>query len=207
MARPGDGRPEGVPGSWPWAEQAQVDSRTNTGMAAMTAWGLVYPVAGAKEPATGTVRVEVKDIRTFIWSTSEHHWVLAQETTGVEGAMYREDFAGNDSVPADARTEPDGGTSVSLVPGHNFHFWPVTGRAGVLPGDVAAVITTFEARLLGPTARRAKYVASAGGDWWLTTTAPFALTGPGGNNDGIGTGRFVALSPAWRTIGFYTGGP
>jgi hypothetical protein len=202
-----DGRPEGVPTAFSWSDKAEVDSPTNAGMSAMTAWGLVYAELGAKEPRRGTVRVEVRDIRSYVWSRSAQHWTLVQDTTGVEGAFYREDFGGNDSVPADMRTEPDGGTSVSMAPARNFHFWPLTGRAPVAADDVGAVITTFDARLIGPNASHARYLASAGGDWWRTTTAPFVLASDGANNDGIGTGRFVALSRAWTTIGFYTGGP
>jgi hypothetical protein len=153
------------------------------------------------------VRVEVRDIRSFIWSVSERRWALVQEALGVVGAHYFDDFRSNASVPADPRTEADGGTSVSMIPGYNFHFWPDTGRAGVSPGDVGAVVTIYSARLIGAAAADAKYIASAGGDWWRAPGALFDGGAIGAHNDGIGQGRFVELSSIWTTVAFYTGGP
>jgi hypothetical protein len=202
-----DGTLAGVPVTWSWARHAEVDNSSNGTLPAMTAWGQVYAEAGASEPPPTSVRVEIKDMRSYIWSRSRGTWVLIQESEGVSGMHYLDDFGGDVTKGADGRTEPDGGTSVSMVPGYNFHFWPADGRAQVTPGDVTAVITTFMARLIGPGAARAAYLANAGGDWWRTMTAAFDHNGPGGNNDQIGEGRFVALSPAWTTVGFYTGGP
>ncbi|HZQ57280.1 MAG TPA: hypothetical protein VFA84_04565 [Acidimicrobiales bacterium] len=207
MAGAHDGLPEGVPSTWGWAQHSEVEDASNAGMSAMTAWGQVYAEAGAAEPPPGTVRVEVRNVRSYVWSRGAGRWALVQDSAGVEGLHYVEDFKANDSKGADMRPEPDGGTSVAMVPGYNFHFWPLSGRAGVAPGDVAAVITTFEARLIGPDAADARYVAKAGGDWWRTLTVPFGGSGGEGNNGGIGEGRFVELTPDWATVGFYTGGP
>jgi hypothetical protein len=145
-------------------------------------------------------------MRSFIWSKSEQRWALVQNAPAVEGAHYFDDFRGNSSRPADTRVEADGGTSVTMVPGYNYHFWPQTGRAGVAPGDVGAVVTLYFVRLIGPKAARARYIANAGGDWWRTIGAPFDGIS-GGNNEGIGQSRFVKLSRAWTMIAFYTGGP
>jgi hypothetical protein len=207
MAGSHDGQPEGVPLTWGWAQHSEVENASNAGMSAMTAWGQVYAESGAAEPPPGTVRVEVKDIRSFVWSRRAGGWVVVQDSARVEGSHYRDDFSANDSTGADLRVEPDGGTSVAMLPAYNFHFWPLSGRASVVPGDIAAVITTFDARLIGEDAPDANYVANAGGDWWRTVSAPFDYSGAGGNNDGIGEGRFVRLTTDWATIGFYTGGP
>ena len=204
MVGPNQGLPHGVPTGWSWAQHAEVDSPSNAGMAAMTAWGQIY-AAGPTEPPTGSVRVEIRNIRTLVWVRSKGAWVTVQATPGVQGEHYLENFQGNQSTPADTRTEPDGGTSVSMVPGHNFHFWPTTGRAGVTSGDIGAVITTYDARLIGAAAGSADYVGDVGGDWWRSTSASYS--GPNVNNRQIGVGRFLRLSTAWLTIGFYTGGP
>ncbi len=197
----------GVPATYSWARHAEVDNASNGAMPAMTAWGQIYAEAGRTEPEPSTVRIEIKDMRTYIWSRSGGGWSLLQDSERVSGLHYRNDFHADVTEGADLRTEPDGGASVSMVPGYNFHFWPADGRAAVRPGDAAAVITTFMARLIGPGSSAAVYLANAGGDWWRSMTVPFDHHGPGANNDQIGEGRFVALSAAWTTVGFYTGGP
>jgi hypothetical protein len=207
MLGPDTATPHGVPTTWDWAHHPDVTEPTNGAMAAMTAWGQIYAEAGVREPPRGSVRVEVSHIRSFIWSNSQRRWALVQDSLSADGAHYFEDFRGNRSVPADLMTEPDGGTSVGMIPGFNFHFWPMTGRAGLLPGDVGAVITAYEARLIGPSAAHARYLANAGGDWWRTTSAPYEGSSTNANNAGIGEGRFVQLCSSWSTIAFYTGGP
>ncbi len=199
--------PDGIPSTWSWAQHAEVDNPSNPGWAAMTAWGQVYAAAGALEPPSGTVRVEVKDMRSYVWSRRARRWVMVQGTLAVDGRHYVDDFRANGSIAADLRTEPDGGTSATMVVGYNFHFWPTSGRAPVAPGDIAGVITEYQARLIGPGAAAGVYVANVGGDWWRNTSVPFDFTGPTGNNLQIGEGRFVELSQSWTTVAFYTGGP
>jgi hypothetical protein len=201
MTSPHEGALHGVPTSWSWAQHPAVGDPTNAqGMAAMTGWGQIYADANTAEPAG--VRVEIKNMESYVWSLSQHRWVRVQATVTVDGAHYAENFAGNASIPTDLRTEPDGGVSLSMVPGYNFHFWPVSGRASITPGDIGAEFTTYHARLIGTATASARYLANAGGDWWRTTTIGF---GNGTNNPGIGQGRFVYLTPNWTAVDFYSG--
>jgi hypothetical protein len=202
MNNPHEGALHGVPTSWSWAQHPAVGDPTNAqGMAAMTGWGQIYADANTAEPAG--VRVEIKNMESYVWSLSQHRWVRVQATVTVDGAHYAENFAGNASIPTDLRTEPDGGVSLSMVPGYNFHFWPVSGRASITPGDIGAEFTTYHARLIGTATASARYLANVGGDWWRTTTIGF---GTGTDNPGIGQGRFVYLTPNWTAVNFYTGG-
>jgi hypothetical protein len=177
-------------------------------MAAMTGWGQIYADANAVEPTN--VRIEIKNIEAYLWSNSQHVWTRVQSDVQVDGAHYVEDFTGNASITPDVRTEPDGGLSVTMVSGYNFHFWPPSGRGAVSnPSDVGAVFTTYQARLIlddpnGPNnLAQAKYLANVGSDWWRDLTIGF---GDGTNNPGVGQGRFVYLSSSWTAMSFWTGG-
>jgi hypothetical protein len=211
MGGPHEGALHGVPAFWSWGSYPEIDNPPNTSFQAVTAWGQIYADAAAIEPASG-VRVEIKNMESYVWSLSQQTWIRAQATTTVDGAHYLEDFGAstnnqNFSVPTDLRTEPDGGTSSGMVDGYNFHFWPSSGRANVPAFDIGGVFTTYQARLTGPNAASAKYLANVGGDWWVNLTAPYNFTGPAGNNNQIGEGRFMYLNTTWQAIDFYTGGP
>ncbi len=212
MAGPHEGQMQGVPTSWSWGSHPEVDDAIPGGgngrFPYMTAWGQVYPDANATEPAQGSVRVEVKNMEAYVFSKSRHAWVRVQGTVQVGGAWFVDSWAS--SRTPDWRTEADGGVSVSMpTDGEFFHFWPSAGR-GQLPiaqSDVGGVYTTYQARLIGAAAGTARLLANVGGDWWVDASSPNnGGTGPNGNNDQIGEGRFMYLSPNWSAIDFYTGG-
>jgi hypothetical protein len=205
-----EGAPHGVPTYWSWAEKPSLQNATPpAGMSAITGWGQIYADATNAQPAN--VRVELRNMETYVWSDSNHAWTRVQSAAHVEGAHFVEDFSGNSSIPTDLRAESDGGTSTAMVSGYNFHFWPANGRGNLPnPSDVGAVFTTVQARLIlddpsGPDNRnQARYLANTGADWWRTTTAPY---GDGTNNPGVGQSRFTYLTTNWTAIDFYTGGP
>jgi hypothetical protein len=210
MSGPHEGVPHGVPTSFSWAKGPSLQAAVPpAGMSAITSWGQIYADSSDTQPAN--VRVELRNMETYVWSNSRSEWTRVQAGTHVDGAHYVEDFAANAALPTDLRAEPDGGTSTAMVTGHNFHFWPA-GERGSLPdpADVSAVYTTVQARLIlddpnGPDNRsQARFLANAGGDWWRTLTAPY---GDGNNNPGIGQGRFTYVTSDWTAIDFYSGGP
>ena len=210
MNGPHEGAPHGVPTSFSWAQGPSLRSvGPPAGMSAITSWGQIYADSSDSRPAN--VRVELRNMETYVWSNSRNEWTRVQADAHVDGAHYLEDFAGNSSMPANLRAEADGGVSTTMDSGYNFHFWPA-GERGTLtePSDVGAVYTTMQARLIlddpnGPDNRsQARYLANAGADWWRTTTASF---GDGNNNPGVGQSRFTYLTSDWTAINFYTGGP
>jgi hypothetical protein len=199
---PHEGPLHGVPSSYSWAQHGVVvDPTDSQNCAALTGWGLIYADANASEPSG--VRVEIKDMESYVFSRSQQRWLRTQGTTQVDGWHFAEDVNQNSGIAPDLRTEPDGGTSTAMPSGYNMHFWPVGSRGSVTAGDVAAEFTTYRVRLIGPDAAQARYLANAGADWWTTMTAPY---GNGQNNPGVGQGRFVYLSTGWQAINFWTGG-
>jgi hypothetical protein len=211
MNGPHEGQMQGVPTSWSWGSHPEVDNPVPNPTSRFdwsTAWGQVYPDANATEAAQGSVRVEVKHMEEFVYSASQHKWLRVQGTVGVGGAWFVDNWSS--SRTPDWRTEADGGVSVSMpTDGEFFHFWPSSGRGQlpIAPSDVAAVYTTYQARLIGTNAANAKFLANVGADWWVNATSPNnGVTGPTGNNEQVGEGRFMYLSSNWSAIDFYSGG-
>ena len=210
MNGPHEGSPHGVPSSFDWGHvPVVVNAVAPAGMGSITGFGQIYADSTNAHPAN--VRVELRDMATYVWSRSQGKWQRIQVSDGVGGAHYVEDFAGNSSTETHLRTEPDGGVSTDMVPGYNFHFWPQGERATLSnPGDIGAVYTTVMARLIvadpsGPDNRgAARYLANVGGDWWRSKGATF---GDGSNNPGVGQGRMSYIGTDWTAIDFYTGGP
>jgi hypothetical protein len=200
MTGPDQGNPSGVPSDYSWYNEPTVQdgSTPPSNYDSMTMWGQVYLQNGYAN--TPNVRIEVRDVRSYVWSLSQSQWIQIQQSTAVQGGAYVEDFSNNASVPALTRTESDGGTSVLMQDGYNFHFWPLGERATISPSDVGGVFTEYEARLVednpsGPdNLAAAHYVANAGADYWLSTTASFP------NNAGVFEGRFDILSSSWQII-------
>ena len=206
MRLPHEGQPHGVPLSYDWAESPRIGMGNDSeGFQAFTAWGQVYEDA-AGNPATNT-RVQLRNIRAFILSKRDGRWHEVQRDLTVDGAAYREDFAGDASRPADIRVEPDGGISVTAGDGFNFHFWPTTGRASLDPSDIAGVVTSVDARLvvddsaLPDDRRQARYLLSVGADYWLDLTAEWDNFRTNGD---VAIGRFRYVQREWQSFNMTT---
>jgi hypothetical protein len=202
MHDPNEGHPHGVPTSYSFYRGPELDAPLpGPGMTAATAWGVIYEAAGGST-ATNT-RVEVRNIRLYLWSKSRGRWVRYQASTSPTGEDYAEpqgsEGFSNMSSPADLRTEPDGGVSVKMHQGSWFHFWPADGRTVIAPADIGGAYTTFEARLVkddpqGPDdTSSARYLASAGADWWVNRSAPWP------DNTQAFFARFRYITPSWST--------
>ncbi len=172
---------------------------------AMIAWGQVYEDAEGN-PANNT-RVQLKNIKAYMLSKKDGKWHFLQGSRGVEGAAYREDFAGDINKPADIRREADGSISIKAGGGYNFHFWPSGGRVTIDPDDIAGIFTTLQARLIisdfsQPDDRAdARYLLNMGGDYWLTLTAKWDNWTTNGD---IGMGRFKYIKPEWQAFNMTT---
>lgn len=171
-----ESRLSGVPDSYDWAKGPRLGMGNNPGrFRALTAWGQIYREAGAAVPAN--TRIEIRNMKAYILHKSDNKWHKVQDSKGVEGGAYVEDFAGDKSIAPDIRKEPSGSVSVKLTPGHNYHFWPTGGRANFDPKDLVGVYVTYQARLIlnNPSAtddrHLARFLAGAGGDYWLNATA------------------------------------
>jgi len=200
-----EGKPHGVPDWYDWASQPKVGMGNNPGnFRALTAWGQLYEDS-AGNPAQNT-RVQIRDIMTYVLSKSDGQWHQLQNSQRVEGAAYKEDFAGNVNISPDVRNEPDGTSSVKAGGGYNYHFWP-SGRASINPNDIAGVITTVQARLIidDPTKpddrSAARYLLNMGGDYWSTLDAGWDNWKTNGD---IGIGRFKYVEKDWQSFNMST---
>jgi hypothetical protein len=205
MRLPHEGRPHGVPRSFDWAAGPRMGMGNDPGaFKAMVAWGQLYEDARGN-PATNT-RVQIRDIKAYVLK-GDGQWHLLQSARRVEGAAYREDFAGDVNRAADVRLEDDGSISVKAGDGYNYHFWPSTGRASIDPHDIDGVFTTVQARLVihdpdGPDDRdQARYLLGMGGDYWLSLTAQWDQWKTNGD---IAIGRFRYVRTAWQAFNMTT---
>ncbi len=165
----------------------------------MTPWGEVY-FDRSGTPAPAGVRVELKNMETWFWSKAQKHWNRISAVKTFAGAHYPESFVGK-PVPAPAKIEPDGGQSITMVAGYNYHFYlgthvPLSNRA-----DIGGLFTTVQARLLG--ASSAPFVINMGADWW---GKPGSIPGTTSGNPASGASKWETLSGAWKAFSYYTGG-
>ena len=196
------GRMHGVPRTYNWAKGPRVGRGNHPGRyQAMSVWGQIYEDKDGS-PATN-VRVACRDIQGWILSKRTGRWRRVVGSRDVFGRNYFEDFSGNASVPADLRSEPGDAVSATLGNGYNFHFFPTRQRKWIDPHDIAGVVTLYSARVVmddphGPDERHlARYLASAGGDYWLDRTCG-SVNGVTVDDIGIGKARY--LGSRWTTI-------
>lgn len=204
-----EGRPNGVPTDYDWVSSPLVDTEMNTqGFKAMTAWGQLYEDSTGN-PATNS-RVQIKNIKAYMLSKRDGKWHLLQSSKTVEGAAYREDFAGDVNKPADIRYEQDGSVSVKTGQGYNFHFWPPNDRVSINREDIAAIFTTVQARLVTDNPQqpddrsKARYLLGMGGDYWLSMNAKWDKWT---TNGGIGVGKLKYVTTNWRNFNLITLSP
>ena len=197
------GRMHGVPLNYNWAKRPRVGAGNHParhGFHAVSAWGQIYEDAEGS-PARN-VRVSCRDISLWLLSRRTGKWRRANASKSINGANYVEDFEGNASKPADLRQEPNGATSATLGGGYNFHFYALRERTLIEPSDVGGVVALYSARVImddpeGPDERHlARYLASAGADYWLDKTVGVE---PGTSAD-VGIGKARYLGPDWLTL-------
>jgi len=210
--------PEGVPNGAidsagrkiGWAHHPRVwrGNRMLPGWSHGIATGMIYTANGTA-PVPG-VRVAVRNLRLFVKPLRTRRWCLLDATPAPHGALFLENFANDTTVPADVQTQPNGGVSVGLVAGRNFHFW---GQRVAMPtGGVGGVYSEYEARLIGDAGTprvallRAAYLAAASADYWKSATAPSGHVQV--FNEDVAIARFKWLTPRWRLFTMNSnGGP
>jgi len=197
------GRMHGVPASYNWAKHPRVGVGNHPdrhGFTAVSAWGQVYEDINGS-PARN-VRVACRDISLWILSRSTGRWRRCNASKAVNGANYVEDFSGNASKPASLRNEPHGAVSATLGGGYNFHLYSTRNRAMIDPSDIGGVVSIYSARVImddpnGVDERHlARYLASAGADYWLDQ---YVGAAPGTVSD-VGIGKARYLGTDWQTL-------
>ncbi len=205
-----EGFPNGVNSDWALKPRMGRGNNPPQDWFAVTPWGQVY-LEKQGNPAVNT-RIQVKDIAAWYISKSDGRWRKWMASASVQGNMYREDFA-NDATnpnPADPiRVEASGGKSAKPGGGYNFHFWPATPpRVAMDPNDIAGVWTVFKVRLVKDNPNgvddrsKARFIASAGADYWRSIDAQWKSDWS--NNGDIGIGKFYFVTNDWQSINFTT---
>lgn len=198
MEQPHDAKPSGVPPYFDWAFNPRMGLGNDPGnFKSIIAWGQVYEDE-AGSPSNNT-RVQIRDMQTYLLSKKDGKWHLIQDSAGVKGSAFKEDFGGHKNVPADVRQESDGSVSVKLTPGYNYHFWPTTGRTTIDPKDVAGVYTTAQARLVVDNPKqpddrnKARFLMNVGADYWLNNSVGWGRDVHGD----VAIGRFRYIDSQW----------
>jgi hypothetical protein len=208
---PNDAKPDGVPSNYDWYESATQPGIGNTPPAdwrAITVFGGIYPAQGWRTSQAPNTRIQIKGAETWILSKSSNTWAQVQNTDMVRGATYVADFKEDRNKPADIRDESknEGGISVTIDNGYLFHFWAERGT--INPTDIAGVYAKFDARLVmanpnGVDDRdSARYIASAGADYWRDQKAEWAADWS--NNGQVASGRFKWVTKDWKVFAMTT---
>jgi hypothetical protein len=170
------------------------------GWSALTAWGVVYPQAGAPaSPNAASDTAQIENFKTYVHLTNGT-WVLAQDQAqgGIGGAHYLADFSSDANIPWNQQTLSDGSTSFDAPPaGYNDHFWP-TSMGTFTPGTVDGVFIEADMKTNDPSAN---LIAQLGADWWINSTASWA--GNNVNNTGVGENNWTKLTTQWQHL-YYT---
>jgi hypothetical protein len=199
MTETHEGNLDGVPDGWDWAHNPKHGGGWNDPPAEYTAavvWGQVY---SSNTPVEATV--EVGNLRLAFLSKSTGRWSVVQHTKpdgamGIDGGYYKSDFAGNESRPIE--TTPQGTLIGTPNPAWNMHMYP-NARARINNDDIAHVCMWYDARLATGSDPRARYLAGAGGDYWVSESSPY----PSNTDIAIGKHRF--LKPGvWTTLTAHT---
>jgi len=202
------GAPEGVPHGTVddqgrqigWAVKPRVWRGNDPlpGWTSIIATGMIYADRG--QPVSPGVRVEVRDLALFVRPRTTGQSCLLDSAAAPGGARFVENFAGDASIGKDARAESDGGESVRMAAGRNYHFWG--NRVLLPPGGVGGVFVQYEARVVpdqdarpGDLAR-ATYLGAASADYWKSQSSPPGQVGT--LNEDVAIARFKRLSSRWR---------
>jgi hypothetical protein len=205
-------QPNGVPESYNWSIGPVLDptpsplvNSKGEKMKYFTNWGQIYAAKGTK-PVSNT-RVQLRNIKTYYYSKKENKWKQIQNNSTVTGKYYVEDFANDNNIVANERKEDQGGVSVKLTEGYNYHFCDPNGRAAIDTDDFAGVATTVEARLIMHDSAKpddrddANYILSMGGDYWVSKDAEWESTW--NNNFGASVGKFRAVTKEWKSFSMH----
>lgn len=209
MHQPHEAIPSGVPTTMDWrlAPRLSYGNQPPGDWNAMIPWGQVYAVEGETYSAENT-RFQIRNLQTWYLSKSTNTWNLWIKSSDIVGANYAEDFQNDVNIPADIRSESNGGgISASLQAGYNFHFWTAGNRIEIDPDDIAGVWSAMESRLILADSSKpddraeARLLFSAGADYWERVDSEWDQWKTNGD---IGIGRFRFIKNEWQVFNMHT---
>lgn len=141
----------GVPENYDWYEGSRPGSWLNPeGFEGLTTWGQVYVEKGGSPEEN--YRVQIRNLAIYKYENDE--WTLVVETpNNVGGNWYTENF-NNGTASGNKRMESEangGGISVTMIDGHNFHWWDDAWPRSQMPHTAEALFAIAEVRLIPNT--------------------------------------------------------
>jgi len=196
-----EGALHGVPSNYDWANGARPGDWLNAGSnEAMSSWGQVYEWAG-ESPVTN-IRVHIRNHKTYAYANGS--WQLVEDG-GIGGTNFSEDFTSSSGI-SDERNEPDGGVSVDMHQGWNYHWWVDTWPRASFPAGTEAIYSVCEVRLIQNTGNvnlnNAKYLAGISCDYYPTNTSSGHGPWPS-----LTITRHKWLTPQWQKFTMYIADP
>jgi hypothetical protein len=212
--------PYGVPTSYSWSNgKSGTMSLTPapSGFTSMTAWGQVYPNAAYSPIAFSALqnwKVYFSNYTTYLHVAGTSNWIVAQSQNESSNPLVLDGFTANyqgspnlpsslsaTSVATNEASGPASGLDASSN-AFNWNFWPQN-RASYTAGTIDGVFVSVEIMYSGSSAPH--LIANLGSDWWLNTSAPFAVVnGVDVNNPGVGESNWVVVTNQWQTLYFYS---
>jgi hypothetical protein len=213
MERPSEALP--IKPEFEWSYRPMVTMRSPRGDAIPEWWGGNRPtwtrallswftLFEAQDNAAENSAVQVGSLRVFIYSKREQHWVRVDVAHSPEVSLWEYPFrhvAGQDHEPLDTVTH----AKKKYKPAYPFfyHGW---GRAKEIDApDIGAVFVAMEFRLAlvdstkGDDRNRAKFLVNVGADYYPDMALRWSLN----YAPGVGNGRLLLATNAWRTATFF----
>lgn len=199
MTVPHEAAPAVVPPGAAWERRPTIDAGVAApdGMPALVLWGTIRMADGRAAPSG--VRVQVRKMRLSVMDGADGTWQVLHDIDEI-GATGVEDATTGRRIPdLDLPRAEQDGSSLPAPTGLEQAVWfrPANGRTILGDQDVAAVLVSYEARLVSddPEAAppdRARVVAHVGASWTETTTSPDRVD--------VGAGRFHLLTTQWQPL-------
>jgi len=174
---------------WSWGQHGTEDNPSlPPGAGSINAW-LVVERDNSQLNTSLNVRVNVRNIRTYVYRASTRSWTLVY--SGLPTWMVRTADPGTAGPYYDVapQVEADGSYSFDMPVGAALHM--ASPAPGLRVSESNGVLTTVEARVIGPDASIAKLGMEAGADYRDSS---------GGNIDQSGAGQFGLLTTYWRAF-------
>lgn len=136
-----EGYLNGLPSDYAWCEGARPGSwRNSENFDGITVWGQVYVEKGGS-PET-KYRVQVRNIGLYKYEDNE--WSLIHETPDNGGGNWYTERFDNGTATGNKRNEPaenGGGISITMIDGHNYHWWDDAWPRSQMPHDADAIFS------------------------------------------------------------------
>lgn len=196
---------EGLPANYDWFGGARPGawmSRENFG--AIAVWGQVYEEQGGSPEEN--FRVQIRNLALYYFENGK--WTLLEQTkNNVGGSWYLTNFD-DGTAEGSKRSESSsngGGISVTLIDGHNFHWWGSKWPRSEMPKTAEAIFAIGEARIIPNTdpdvdLGNVRVLGGTGIDFYTTVDHS---AGPNERITSAAIPRHKFLTPEWQYLTMY----